>query len=135
MHISFLPRPTWIARLALGLALLAQFALAAGACVLPQRSLSSVPVVASLIDLDRQVTCSGAGCVAQLPDTDICLAKVTLGDQAPSPSAISVTPDTASSSFFLFAPPPAFTLIASSPDIVAGSSGSHLSILFCSFQI
>ena len=135
MHISFPPRLTWIARLALGLALLGQFALAAGACLLPQRSLGGAPVVTSEASQDQQTPCSGAGCVAQLPDTDICLAKVTLGDQAPGPSAIIVTPDTASFSFFLFAPPLAFAPITSSPDMVAGSSGSHLSILFCSFQI
>ena len=135
MHISFPPRLTWIARLALGLALLAQFALAAGACLLPQRSLASAPVVASLVAQDQQLPCSGAGCVAQLPDADICRAKVTPGDQAPGPAAISVTPDTASFSFFLFAPRPAVTPLAPSRDLVAGSSGSHLSILFCSFQI
>ena len=133
MHISFPPRLTWIARLALGLALLAQFALAAGACLLPQRSLASAPVVASLVAQDQQLPCSGAGCVAQLPDADICPAKVTPGDQAPF--AITVTPGTASLSSFMFAPRPAVTPIAPGTDLVAGSSGSHLSILFCSFQI
>ncbi len=135
MHISFPPRLTWITRFAVGLALLAQFALAAGACLLTQRSLEGAPVVTSEASRDQQTPCSGVGCVAQVPDPDICLVKLTLGDQAPGPSAIIVTPDTASFSVFLFAPPPAFTPITSSPDMVAGSSGSHLSILFCSLQI
>ena len=133
MHFLFQPRCTWIARLALGLALFAQFVLAADACVLPQRSLAGAPVVASLVVQDQQLPCSGAGCVAQLPDADVCLAKVTPGDQAPF--ALIVTPGTASLSSFVFAPRPAVAPLAPRPGLVAGSNGSHLSILFCSFQI
>jgi len=135
MRISFARRFPWIARLALAIALLAQFALAAGACLLPQHSLSSAPVVASSIDQDHRLPCSGAGCMAHLPDTDFCLAKVTPGDQASGSSTIIVPPDTASWASFMFAPRPAVTPIVCSPDMVAGGSGSHLSILFCSFQI
>ncbi len=133
MHFLFRPRCTWIARLTLGIALFAQFVLAADACVLPQRSLAGTPVVASLAAQDRQLPCSGAGCVAQLPDADICPAKVTPGDQAPF--AITVTPGTASLSSFMFASRKAGAPLAPRTGLVAGSSGSHLSILFCSFQI
>ena len=135
MHFLFRPRCTWIARLALGLALFAQFALAADACVLPQRSLAGAPVVASSAAQDQQLPCSGASCVAKLPDTDVCVAEVTPGDQAPGPFAITVTPGTASLPSFTFAPRPAAAPLAPRPGLVAGSSGSHLSILFCSFQI
>ncbi len=133
MHFLFRPRCTWIARLALGLALFAQFVLAADACVLPQRSLAGAPVVASSAAQVQQLPCSGAGCVAQLPNADICPAKVTPGDQAPF--AIAVTPGTASLSSFMLAPRPAVTPLVSKPGLIAGSSGSHLSILFCSFLI
>lgn len=133
MHFLFQPHCTWIARLALGIALFAQFVLAANACVFPQRSLAGAPVAASSLVQDRQLPCSGAGCTAQLPDADICLAKVTPGDQAPF--AITVTPGTASLSSFMFAPRPAVAPLAPRPGLMAGSSGSHLSILFCSFQI
>jgi len=133
MHFLFLPRCTWIARLALGLALFAQFVLAADACVLPQRSLASAPVVASSAAQDQQLPCSGAGCVAQLPDADICPAKVTPGDQAPF--AITVTPGAAGLFSFMFAPRKAVAPLAPRPGLVAGSNGSRLSILFCSFQV
>ncbi len=133
MHFLFRPRCTWIARLALGLALFAQFVLAADACVLPQRALAGAPVAASSAAQDQQLPCSGAGCVAQLPDADICLAKVTPGHQAPF--ALIVTPGTASSSSFMFAPRKAVTPLAPGPGLMAGSNGSHLSILFCSFQV
>lgn len=133
MHFLFQSRCTWIARLALGLALFAQVVLAADACVLPQRSPAGAPVAASPAAQDQQLPCSGAGCGAQPPDADICLAKVTAGDQAPF--ALIVTPGTASLSSCLFAPRPAATPLAPRPGLAAGGNGSHLSILFCSFQI
>lgn len=133
MHFLFQFRCTWIARLALGIALFAQFVLAADACVLPQRSLAGAPVAASSVVQDQPLPCSGAGCVAQLPDADICLAQVTQGDQAPF--ALIVTPGTASLSSFMFAPRPAVAPLAPRPGLAAGRNGSRLSILFCSFQV
>ena len=135
MHFLFQPRCTWIARLALGLALFAQFVMAAEACVFPQRSLASAPVVASSAAQDQHLPCSGAGCVAKLPETDVCRAEVTADDQAPGPFAIAVTPGAASLSSFMFAPRPAVTPLAPRPGLIADGSGSRLSILFCSFQI
>jgi len=135
MHFLFQPRCTWIARLALGLALFAQFVMAAEACVFPQRSLASAPVVASSAAQDQHLPCSGAGCAAKLPDTDVCRAEVTADDQAPGPFAIAVTPGAAGLSSFMFAPRPAVTPLAPRPGLIADGSGSRLSILFCSFQI
>jgi hypothetical protein len=133
MHFLFQSRCTWIARLALGIALFAQFVLAADACVLPQRSLAGAPVAASLVVQDQQLPCSGAGCVAQLPEAHVCPAGVTADDQAPF--ALIVTPGTASLSSFMFAPRPAVAPLSPRPGLVAGRNGSRLSILFCSFQV
>ncbi len=136
MHVFFQLRLIRIARLALGIALFAQFALVAEACLLPQRSLASAPVVASLVDQDQRLPCSDAGCPGQLPEANVCLAEVTAGDQAPGPFPITVTPSTAGLSSFMFVLRNAVAPIAAPrPDIVDGGSGSHLSIRFCSFQI
>ena len=135
MHRSLQPRLTWIARLALGIALFALFAAAANACLLPQRSPANAHPVASVVDEDQQHPCSGAGCAAQAPDANICLDNVTRGDRAPAPSAASIPPGSAMLSSYLLAPRPAVTPIAvRSPEIIASSGGSRLSILFCSFQ-
>jgi len=135
MHFLFQRRCTWIARLALGLALFAQFVLAAEACVLPQRSLGGAPGVVSSAVQDQHLPCSGAGCVAKLPETDVCRAEVTADDQAPGPFAITVTPGAAGLSSFMLAPRKAVAPLAPRPGLVADGSGSRLSILFCSFQI
>lgn len=135
MRLLIQLRFTRIARLALGLALFAQFALAAAACLLPDRSVSSAPVIVSLIGEDQQFPCSDAPCLAQHPDTDICLAEVTRSDRAPGPFTITATPDIASLPFYRIAPHNTAAPIATPrPSMVIGSAGSHLSILYCSFQ-
>ena len=136
MRLLIRPRFIGIARLAMGLALFAQLALAAGACLLPDRPVSSAPVVVFLAEQDQRLACSGAGCVAELADADICLAEVTQGDRVSVPLTITTTPGTAGLLFFVLAPRKAAAPIATPrPDLVAGSVGSHLSILYCSFQI
>ena len=135
MQISFLSRLTWIARLALGIVLFGQFALAAEACLLPQRPLAGAVVVTSEATQDQQTPCSGGCCAALMLDADVCLTDATSGQPVSHPPINDVMPGIAQWSGFTLAPQPAIVpLTLSRLDMVTGSSGSHLSILFCSFQ-
>jgi len=135
MHISFLPHLTWIARLALGIALFGQFALAAAACLSPQLSPAFAPVVTSEAAQDQQTPRPGTGCAALMLDADVCLTDVTSGQSVSGPHINHVMPGIAQWFVFTLAPQQAVVPLAlSRPDMVTGSSGSHLSILFCSFQ-
>ena len=135
MHLLRQPRLTWIARLALGIALFGQFAIAAQACLSPQRSMASAPIVASQISQDELPPCSGTTCAGLMPDTEVCLTDVPPGKQVSGLPINSVMPSIDRWSGFTLAPQQAFVPLALSKlDIVTGSGGSRLSILFCSFQ-
>src|SRR3990172_11737015 len=136
MHIFLLPRFTWIARLALGIVLFGQFALAAAACLLPQLSPTCAPVVTSEVAQDQQTPCSRDCCAALILDAEVCLTDVTSGQPVSGPPINNVMPGITRWSGFTLAPQPAIVpLTLSRLDMVTGSSGSHLSILFRSFQI
>src|SRR3972149_11146244 len=112
MHISFLPHLTWIARLALGIALFGQFSLAAAACLSPQRSLACAPVITSEVVQDQQTPCSGTSCAALMLDADVCLIDVTSGQRISGPPISSVMPTIARWSGFTLAPQPATVPLA-----------------------
>jgi len=136
MPISFLFRFTWIARLALGIVLFGQFALTAEACLSQQRTLAGTPVVTSEVAQDQQTPCSRDCYAALMLDAEVCLTDVTSGQPVSGPPINNVMPGITRWSGFTLAPQPAIVpLTLSRLDMVTGSSGSHLSILFRSFQI